>query len=286
MSLGKSRLDFLFPLEFKRIFLRFKLIHLVSIPLLIILIIEIKKNIKFLLSQNFIIIASLITTSYALIAHQLMTINGLYIFFIIPILAGFSHIFYLNYFKINNYIIIYLLLLSFSSTAYYGYKYIHKRDFMDLKNANFKRSIDSKIFDKSLKYLKWITPLNPKDPRKEVDDLLEVIKIIKNDNRKKVIITDYQFISVILSVYDNSPSQVWFGYHVNPEKGSKHYSLYKKFFISKIKDREIEIVYIIKPLWGGDDIFTRVLDKDCLQGEIKSKKLDSFILNKCNELKN
>ena len=99
MSLGKSRLDFLFPLEFKRIFLRFKLIHLVSIPLLIILIIEIKKNIKFLLSKNFIIIASLITTSYALIAHQLMTINGLYIFFLIPILAGFSHIFYLDYFK-------------------------------------------------------------------------------------------------------------------------------------------------------------------------------------------
>ena len=286
MSLGKSRLEFLFPLEFKRIFLRFKLIHLVSIPLFIILIIQIKKSIKFFYKSDFIIIISLIITSYALIAHQLMTINGLYIFFIIPILAGFSQIFYFDYFKKSNYLLIFLLFISFSSTLYYGYKYIHQRDFMDLRNANFEKSIDSKIFDKSLKNLKWITPLEPKNPSREVKDLLEVIKIIDDDKRKKIIISDYQFISVILSTYDNSPSQVWFGYHVNPEKDSEHYDSYKKFFINKIKDRDAKVVYIVKPLWGGDDIFTRVLSKDCLKSEIKSEKLDSFILNMCTDLQN
>ena len=157
---------------------------------------------------------------------------------------------------------------------------------MDLRNANFEKSIDSKIFDKSLKNLKWITPLDPKNPSREVKDLLKAIKIIDDDKRKKIIISDYQFISVILSTYDNSPSQVWFGYHVNPEKDSEHYDSYKKFFINKIKDRDAKVVYIVKPLWGGDDIFTRVLSKDCLKSEIKSEKLDSFILNMCTDLQN
>ena len=44
----------------------------------------------------------------------------------------------------------------------------------------------------------------------EISRLKEAIHIIKNDMRNKTIITDYQFISVILSSYDNSPNQVWF----------------------------------------------------------------------------
>ena len=45
-------------------------------------------------------------------------------------------------------------------------------------------------------------------------NLLEVIKIIKDDDREKIIVTDYQVISVIMSIYDYSPSQVWFLNHV------------------------------------------------------------------------
>jgi len=50
--------------------------------------------------------------------------------------------------------------------------------------------------------------------------------IIKNDNRKKSLISDYQFISVILSKYDYSPTQVWFINHVvNLNENSKFFKI-------------------------------------------------------------
>ena len=98
LSIGEQRLElFLFPLEFSRIFLRYKLIHLSSITLIVISIINIKHSLKYLKNKEFLIMLSLIGSSYALIAHQLMTINGIYIFFIIPILSAFSHIYILKY---------------------------------------------------------------------------------------------------------------------------------------------------------------------------------------------
>ena len=54
----------------------------------------------------------------------------------------------------------------------------------------------------------------------------DVINIFKNDPKNKMIVTDYQFISVIISQYDMSPNQVWFEYHVHPMKGQKYYEEY------------------------------------------------------------
>ena len=68
--------------------------------------------------------------------------------------------------------------------------------------------------------------------------------------------TDYQFISVILSKYDYSPTQVWFINHVvNQKKDSEYFKSYKKLLVNQINKNKIKIVYLIKPLWGGNDIF-------------------------------
>ena len=286
LSLGESRLDFLFPLEFKRVVLRFKLIHLSSLILIIISIKKIIENYQYIKNNEFLITVSLICSSYALIAHQLMTINGLYIFFIIPILVGFSHIYYQKYFKRKNYILYLLIFLSILSTMYYGSKYIHKRDFMDLSTVNMKNAIDAKILDKKLSGLKWITILYPNDPKKEISRLKEAINIIKNDTRNKIIVTDYQFISVILSTYDYSPTQVWYAYHVNPVKGSQSFNIYKDFYITKLKENRIEIIYTVKPLWGGDNVFKKPLSQKCLKKNSLTKILDSYLLLSCDELKN
>jgi len=284
LSLGESRLDFLFPLEFQRIISRFKLIHLSYLMLVFVSAKKIIENYKYIKSDEFITTLSLIFTAYALIAHQLMTINGMYIFFIIPILVGFSHIFFWKYFKDKKYILPLLLFLSIASTSYYAYKYIHKRDFMDLRNANIENAVNAKTIDKKLNGLKWITPLYPEDPQKEILNLKQTISILKKDKRVKTIITDYQFLSVIMSIYDNSPSQVWFGYHVNPEKGSKYYKIYKNFLINKIKENKVEVVYVIKPLWGGNDIFEKVLNKNCILKNNINASLESYLLQECNEL--
>ena len=285
--IGESRLEFLFPLEFKRIILRFKIIHLFSLLMIIATYKNIIKGSTFLKSNEFLIILSLILSSFALIAHQLMTINGMFIFFFIPILAGFSHIFLLKYYKSKNYLLYFSILLSVISSMHYTNKYILSRDFADLREVNLKKAVDAKILDKKLSGLKWITPLYPNEPKKEIENLKEAINIIKNDPRNKTIITDYQFISVILSSYDNSPSQVWFINHIlNQDKESKYFKIYKDFFINKLKENKVKIVYIVKPMWGGDKFIERVFDKDCLKKTQITEILDSYLLEQCIELNN
>ena len=287
LTIGKIRYEhLLFPLEFSRIFLRFKLIHLSSIILIIISIKNIKNNFKYFKDNEFLIILSLIGSSYALIAHQLMTINGMFIFFIIPILTGFSHIYYLKHYKNKKYILHLIVFLAISSTLYYGNKYIHKRDFMDLRNANMKNAVDARVLDSKLRGLKWITCLNPNEPKKEISQLLEVMNIIKNDQRNKSIITDYQHISVILSSYDYSPSQVWFINHVaKQDKKSKYFKMYKRLFINQLNQNRIEVAYVIKPLWGNDDVFEKSLSQSCFKKIKVTEILDSYILQECEELK-
>ncbi len=287
LSIGESRLDFLFPLEFKRIILRYKLFHISYFPLLYIVIKKIIEDYKYLKSDEFLIIIALILSSYILIIHQLMTVNGLYIFFIIPILTAFSHIYSIKYLKNKKYITYFLILLSVCSTIHYLNKYIHTRDFADLKNIDKRIAINAEVLDDKLSKIKWITPLYPTEPKKEILRLTNVINIIKNDERKKSIITDYQFISVILSIYDFSPGQVWFINHpLTHEVNSKYFTMYKKFLIDKLKKNEIEVVYIIKPLWAGNDIIEKGLDKDCIDKMEITEILDIYLLKKCKELKN
>ena len=157
---------------------------------------------------------------------------------------------------------------------------------MDLNKVNFEKAIDAKMLDKKLSGLKWITAIYPDDPKKEILKLKESINIIKNDNRKKIIATDYQFISVILSSYDYSPNKYWGEYHAYPDKGHKYFEIYKNFFIEKLKENKIEIVYIVKPLWGGHDLLKSVLDETCVEKKIITDILESQLILNCKDLKN
>ena len=177
------------------------------------------------------------------------------------------------------------MIVLIGSTINYSYKYIFKRDFMDLKNYEVKDAINANIFSHKLNNLKWITCLNPENPKKEVQQLLEVIKIIKNDDEIKSIITDYQFISVIISTYDFSPSQVWFINHVAIQKNnSEFYKKYHSFFNNKVKTHDIKKVYVIKPLWGGDKIFEDSLNEECYTKSKVTDILDVFTLRECDDL--
>ena len=286
LSLGEDRLNFLFPLEFNRIILRYKLIHISSAILVIFCVKQIIKDYKFILNKDLLIAFSLIFSSWVLIIHQLMTINGMFIFFIIPVLASFSHIYYSQYFKNKKNILTSLIIFTFISTFYYGYKYVHQRDFMDLRNANMNNTLDANILSRKLNGLNWKSCLRPKDPGNEISELSEVVKIIKEEQREKTVITDYQFISVILSEYDNSPSQVWFQYHVNPQPGSKYFKEYRQFFIDKFEENKVKIVYVVKPMLGGDKFIENVLDSSCYEKNKFNKMLDIYKILDCYESKN
>ena len=283
-ALGKTRLELLFPLEFGRMILRFKLMHLSLLLPLVVCARKIIEDYRYLKNEEFLIIISLISASFALIIYELMTVNEKFIFFIIPIFVGFSHIYYEKYFKLKKYILYLLILLSISSTLYYQYNYIDARIFVSLDRIKIKNAIDAKILDKKFNKLKWVTAYI--EPEKEISQLKEAIKIIKNDSRNKTIVTDYQFISVILSSYDYSPNKYWFKHHVYPAKGNKYFQVYRNFFISKLKENKIEIVYTVKPLAGDDDVLETILSKNCVKKTQMTDILDSHLLLECEDLKN
>ena len=157
---------------------------------------------------------------------------------------------------------------------------------MDLKNANFNKSIDAIILDKKLNGLKWISCYYIEDPKEELTNLLEVINIIKNDKRKKSILTEYQFISVILSNYDYSPSQVWFMNHVvNEDKDSIFFKSYKKLMVDQYIKNNIKVAYLIKPFWADDKIFEKSLSKNCYIKDEITVILTSYTFKDCDDWK-
>ena len=106
-----------------------------------------------------------------------MTINGMFIFFIIPILTGFSHIYFLKYYKNKKYILSMLIILALGSTIHYANKYIFTRDFADLRKVNKKNAIKADVLDKKLSGLKWITPNyihNPSDEKNLLSDVKNI----------------------------------------------------------------------------------------------------------------
>ena len=120
----------------------------------------------------------------------------------------------------------FLIIISLFSTIYYHNKYISKRDTLRLRNVDLEKSIDASVLDNKLKNLKWITHHYPENPQNEISNLIEAIDIIKKDQRTKMIVTDYQFISVILSINDNAPTRFWWRHHGYPDEKNKYFNVW------------------------------------------------------------
>ena len=283
MSLGESRLEWLLPIEIQRFVIRHKLIYLaLSVPIFL-LFKNIFKSIFSILEKENLIFLLLLGTLLIFITHQLMTINGLYIFFLIPVFAGFSHIYSKKFNK--NYLVNFFLILSFISTIYYHQKYINKRDTLLLRNHDLSQSVNSVILSDKLKNLRWLTHHYPNNPETEIQNLLNSMKIIKNDSKKKMIVTDYQFISVVLSTKDNSAARIWWRHHIYPSgPNQKYFSEWKKFLLKQIMKNNIEVIYTVHPLEGEKNIFQDLLDEKCYSTENLNEILVLQILKNCEDL--
>lgn len=283
MSLGETRLEWLFPIEIQRFVFRHKLIYLaLSIPIFL-LFKNIFKNILSILEKENLIFLLLLGTLLIFIIHQLMTINGLYIFFLIPVFAGFSHIYSKK--LIKGYLVNFFLILSFISTIYYHQKYINKRDTLLLRKLDLNQSIDAVILSDKLKNLRWLTHHYPNNPETETQNLLNAMQIIKEDKKKKMIVTDYQFISVVLSMRDNSAARIWWRHHIYPSGPDQKYFLeWKKFLLNKIIENKIEAIYTVHPLEGEENIFQDLLDEKCYSNKKLNEILVLQILKRCDDL--
>ena len=133
--------------------------------------------------------------TFSLIFHQLLTRNQTFIFFLIPILTAFSHT------KINSkqrIVSVILILFCLFVTTKYHLRFNENRKFHELVYSDFNLAIDANKIDGKFSGLKWITPEFEKNPDEEINLINEIKDYFQNDNRNKMIMTNYSFFSVIL----------------------------------------------------------------------------------------
>ena len=195
--------------------------------------------------EDFIVLLSLIFFTFVILFHQILTMNENYIFFIIPVITAFIHI-YSKESKNNKNIVLYLVIaLCIFSVTKYHFRYNESRKFHRLENVDLKKAVDAKIIDEQLSGLKWITKTYKDNPEEEIKNIVESLEVLRGEKGNYSIITEYLFISPILNINDHSPNQ-WYHPGVSyPLKESKYFSNYKKFFVKKLKKNKITKVIIV-----------------------------------------
>ena len=83
------------------------------------------------------------------------------------------------------------------------------------------------------------------------------MEIIENDKKIKMIVTDYQFISSILSIKDNSAARIWWRHHIYPDPGKNILYIGKISYLKKLKRKKLKL-YIQFILWKAKAIFLKV----------------------------
>ena len=151
---------------------------------------------------------------------------------------------------------------------------------MDLRNVNFEKAIDGGLIHPKLSGIKWITMFYPEDPQKEAKRLKEAIDIVSKDTTKKMLVTDYQFISVFLNQYDFAVTRFWYDFHGYPQKNNDYFIYWKTFVLKQIKKNEIKKIYVLNPLHGEKKPLENILDQ-CFEKVVLTEVLYQLDLKNC-----
>ena len=283
LTVGDDRVGSL-NLTFSNIILHFKFIYIVFLPFVYFQLNDILKQNQFYKKKDFYYFLIIIALVLSLITHQVLTQNQTFIFFLIPVLAAFSHL-SINFRKRKfNLIRILLVLICIYSTTKYHYRFNEGRKFHDLNHLNFNLIKNGESIDKKLSGLKWISPEFPSSPEKEIIFLKKLKKTLKEDKRKKILITHYAFFSGILDENLHSPVR-WYlkSGQTSPKPSSEYFNYFKDFVLKKIKENQIEVIYVVKPLNIG--ALEGIIDKKCLQSSDIDENIKIHLIVKCNDLK-
>ena len=109
------------------------------------------------------------------------------------------------------------------------------------------------------------------------------LKILQEDKRKKMVLTNYLFFSAILNEKLYAPSRsITLDGASFPVKGNKYYSEYKNHFLKIIKNNKIQVIYIISIDYRVEDgLVYDYLDKTCITEHSFTKQLKKFEIEKC-----
>lgn len=253
-SVGTERLNsnsFLTPFTFSRYILKFKFIHLSYIFLLVLIIKHFFK--KILLEwKDLIIILTLILSAYALIIHQQLTQSLKFIFFIIPILIGFSEIFINKYLIKKKFINYFLMFLLFVSVSNYSISYVFFQKFKlscGRKINIYSESVHTNIID-NITNVSWITCLdkNPKKELKNIENILDFLQKETRDSENYLLVTDYLFFFTKLKKNNFISLNKWYHPSVSyPLKNNKAFEYYKNYLFDKLKDNKVKFIIFSYP---------------------------------------
>ena len=137
-----------------------------------------------------------------------------------------------------------IFIVLFASIKFH-FRYNIDRKFHDLETIDKSKAIDAVAIDKNLKGLKWINKLNL-DPLNEIDSIKNALVVIKNDQRKKILITHYQFISTILDEDLNILNR-WYLWDNNthPTENHKYFEFYKSMVQKNVDKNKIQVIYLL-----------------------------------------
>ena len=152
--------------------------------------------------------------------------------------------------------------------------------FHELNNVDFSNSVKASIIDHKFNGLNWITPnkTNKKEVLAEIENIKEVIDILKNDKENKMVITNFSFFSVILNDSQNSISR-WYPGDISafPDKNSKFFKNYRELFIKNIVNKKISSIYLLKDV--DEKEITNHISSSCLNKTNISDFLVKFLIN-------
>ena len=270
----------------KSIFIDFKLIHIIFIVLLYSIFIKFKLKINLKADKTFEILILISIAIFIFIFNQLVTANQIFIFSLIPLLAGFTNIGINKYLKKNIYFSAFLVAVVLISTIKYHERFNVDRKFIDLENIILSKAINGNKINKKFNNLKWITKHQHNDVAEEIKNINKTIQVLREDKRTKMVISHYQIFSAILEENLNNPNR-WYTNDGNsyPLKNHKYFSFYKKFINNKIKNKEIDVIYLVDAAGNGDlkiSNFKKYLHDICFIDEYIIKNvLSSHTIIKC-----
>ena len=213
----------------------------------------------------------------------MMTKNQTLIFFLIPLLTAFSHISLQNEKKFFNKIIILFIIICIFGTLKYHIRFNEGRKFHEFRDTNFNKSIKATNLDQSLKGLNWISPEFSSDPEKEISILKDIKIHLENDKRKKMILTNYNFLSGITGQKLSSPSRGYAGDGTShPLQGNKYEKSYIELINKLITKNKITVIYVIGDLDDKMNFHYLKFIDSCLNKNLIFKELKSYELINCS----
>ena len=274
--------------DIKNSFLNFKFIYLALFFLVFFSIKNLKQKKKnFYRDINFKILIICIFSSISFVQHIIFTKNQIFIFFLIPLFLGLANIQLNNskekYKKFFNII---LITLCIGVTLKYHLRFNVERKFHELNNAKFSQAADAVYLSKKFAGLKWISPNSKSndDILSEINYLKSFKEILKSDESKKIVLTNYSFFS-ILTKENVSGFSRWYpdDNSAFPRKGNKYFQNYKDIILSTFQKKKISAVYILPDI--KENNLLDYIDSKCFnRHELQFKIIKYETNDKCDDL--